>query len=322
MSLTRDMLEPTRLKRVVRRRAATRVYPTVYRRRSRTPEYNLAHQAERFYARAEELGLGDLRRYYWYHTIDLGQGLITPGTYDYRATVRSFGFPEDMRGMKVLDVGSATGFFAFEFERRGAHVVSVELPSVDDYDKFPFEDGRQTLEKLASMALDQSAYSEATHGEVFDEGSKEAVYEYVVDGPFKICAKVLGSKVERRYSTIYDLSAETLGSDSFDLVFVGDVLVHTLHPLEGLAAMARVCSGTLVVAQDLPEGLGSRPAVLYVGGEELGEEHLTWWMPNQACLSQLLKKLGFKTIEVVGYNRGAMRPGGVYFDRPVVHARK
>jgi hypothetical protein len=77
-------------------------------------------QTRRFTERAAQLGLAHADRYYWYHTIDLGDGLITPGMYDYRETISSFQFSEDMRGMTVLDVGSATGFFAFEFERRGA----------------------------------------------------------------------------------------------------------------------------------------------------------------------------------------------------------
>jgi len=41
-----------------------------------------------------------------------------------------FPFARGMRGMRVLDVGSATGLLAFEFEKRGASVVSVELPSL------------------------------------------------------------------------------------------------------------------------------------------------------------------------------------------------
>ena len=48
---------------------------------------------------------------------------VTPGLYDYRATLDNFHFPENMEGMTVLDVGSATGFFAFEFERRGTLYV-------------------------------------------------------------------------------------------------------------------------------------------------------------------------------------------------------
>ncbi len=60
-------------------------------------------------------------------------------------------FPENMSGMTVLDVGSATGFFAFEFERRGARVISVELPSLRDLDRFPGQDVESSLRKIESM---------------------------------------------------------------------------------------------------------------------------------------------------------------------------
>ncbi|MCI0625952.1 MAG: hypothetical protein L0387_30640 [Acidobacteria bacterium] len=37
--------------------------------------------ARTFNAKALEMGYGDLSDYFWYHTVDLGDGLITPGTY-------------------------------------------------------------------------------------------------------------------------------------------------------------------------------------------------------------------------------------------------
>src|SRR5215218_3167860 len=70
-------------------------------------------------------GHDGMEHYYWYHTVDLGGGVVTPGDYDFRDQLPAFGFPDDMTGMRVLDVGSATGYFAFEFARRGAEVVSV-----------------------------------------------------------------------------------------------------------------------------------------------------------------------------------------------------
>jgi tRNA (mo5U34)-methyltransferase len=316
------LLQPARVLRIARRRAATRIYPQVHRVRERIPRYSLYEQARRFYQQAEARGLGDLRAYSWYHTVDLGDGLVTPGTYDHRGQLSEFNFPEDMSGMNVLDIGSATGFFAFEFERRGANVVSVDVPSIADFDRFPFEDPEETLEKLSFMARDQSAYTPAEHEQVFGHATPEDIYRYVVDGPFKLCHQVLKSKVERRYARIYDVADTDLGHDQFDLVFVGDVVVHTLHPVEALAAVSKVCKGTLVITQHTFEGLGSRPAALYVGGEKLGEPNLTWWVPNQACLEQLLKKVGFRDVDLVGHNTGAMRPGGVYYDRPILHARK
>ena len=70
---------------------------------------NYSAELARFNASMKERGVRDIENYYWYHTVDLGNGLITPGMYDYRETIASFDFPADMRGMTVLDVGSATG---------------------------------------------------------------------------------------------------------------------------------------------------------------------------------------------------------------------
>src|SRR5437899_3009888 len=113
-----------------------------------TLEEQFLDNKSRFEAGAVSAGLADASRYYWYHTVDVGGGLVTPGSYDYRETIGQFGFPENMSGMTVLDVGSATGFFAFEFERRGARVVSVELPSLRDLDRFPGQDVENSLRKI------------------------------------------------------------------------------------------------------------------------------------------------------------------------------
>jgi hypothetical protein len=117
-------------------------------------------RSRQFNARAD---LADADRYYWYHTVDLGDGLITPGMYDYRETIAAFGFPDDMHGMTVLDVGSATGFFAFEFERRGARVISVELPSLRDLDRFPGQDVERYFPKrLTRRSSSATAIRSAT----------------------------------------------------------------------------------------------------------------------------------------------------------------
>lgn len=285
-------------------------------------------QEQEFKDKTRRLGFGEVSNFYWYHTIDLGDGLVTPGIYDYRDTLPSFRFPDDMGGMTVLDVGSATGFFAFEFEKRGARVISVELPSLEGLDRFPGQTTEQLLKKLERMILpilpgaapsrDPDASS---HPQKLD--SKE-IYFRLLEGPFRFCHARLNSKVERCFSAIYDLSPQKLGGLSFDMIFLGDILLHTFSPWEALAAVAPLvkAGGLLVLSQIMPEELGSRPAMLYVGGDDPDGDDISWWWPNQPCFEQLLKKMGFRTVADVGRSKGVLRSTAYPFERTILHARK
>ena len=67
-----------------------------------------------------------------YHSLDLGNGVKIEGQYDMDQYLGNYGLPDDLRGKTALDVGTATGYFAFELERRGAAVTAIDLaePSV------------------------------------------------------------------------------------------------------------------------------------------------------------------------------------------------
>jgi tRNA (mo5U34)-methyltransferase len=56
----------------------------------------------------------------WYHTIDLGGGVITKGIDDSAYRLARLGLPSSLAGKSVLDIGAWDGFFSFEAERRGA----------------------------------------------------------------------------------------------------------------------------------------------------------------------------------------------------------
>jgi tRNA (mo5U34)-methyltransferase len=282
---------------------------------------NLAND---FSEKARSIGHENLEPYWWYHTVDLGNDLVTPGCYDYRLSLSAFGFPDVMRGTSVLDVGSATGFFAFEFERRGAAVTSVEIPALASFDRFPGETLEQTLKKFRSAmnGLEQVLPPAARHDHLFETSTPEQLYEYFFDGPFKFCHRMLNSRVRRCYSSIYDLSPATVGRDKFDLVFAGDVLWHTIDPLRALAAIAALCRGTLIIAQDLQDSTTAQPAMLYIGGDRPGEDSAAWWVPNSSCFEQILRKLGFQNVAVVGTHSGFMRPAGLPYNRSIIHATR
>jgi len=65
----------------------------------------------------------------WFHTIDLGNGIVTPGIDQSWAKLQLLDFPESLEGKTVLDVGAYDGFFSFEAETRGA----TRVVAADDY---------------------------------------------------------------------------------------------------------------------------------------------------------------------------------------------
>jgi len=81
--------------------------------------------------RPSEMSPAELRaevgRRTWFHTIDLGNGVRTPGQKDTPSEVRNFQIPADLTGKTVLDIGAYDGFYSFEAERRGAaRVVAAD----------------------------------------------------------------------------------------------------------------------------------------------------------------------------------------------------
>ncbi len=65
----------------------------------------------------------------WFHTIDLGNGVVTPGLDASPQKLATIGMPANLSGKSVLDFCSWNGFFAFEAERRGA----AKIMAVDHF---------------------------------------------------------------------------------------------------------------------------------------------------------------------------------------------
>jgi len=64
---------------------------------------------------------------WWYHSIDVGDGIVTPGKGGGTPWMLDrIGLPADLTGKRVLDVGSWDGFYAFAAEERGAEVLATD----------------------------------------------------------------------------------------------------------------------------------------------------------------------------------------------------
>lgn len=89
---------------------------------------------------------------HWHHSIDLGDGLVTPGNKSLSVCARESAavFDRvDLAGRSVLDVGAWTGHFSFEAKRRGA----ARVLATDSYCwTHPHFRGREAFD-IANAAL-------------------------------------------------------------------------------------------------------------------------------------------------------------------------
>jgi tRNA (mo5U34)-methyltransferase len=105
----------------------------------------------------------ELKKINWFHQIDLGNGVTTPGVDDSKSKLDQVRLPADLSGKTVLDIGAWDGFFSFECERRGARrVVALDggVWRVDSIGKAGFEFARQVLNsKVEDVEMEVSEIS-------------------------------------------------------------------------------------------------------------------------------------------------------------------
>jgi len=213
----------------------------------------------------------DPRLQNWYHTIELGNDLVSRGAYDHRPVVDRYGIPQSLGGKTALDIGTFDGFWAFELERRGAdRVVAIDIARIGDFDWLP------------SMR--------AGLGAAADRQSN-----------FPLARAMRGSRVERKICSVYDLSPETVGT--FDVVFCGDVLLHLFNPLKALLNIRSVTRGIAVIQTSLDEGIETlhpdKPWLRFGArdAEKILGEHCTYWIFGTKALTEMMAYAGFSVTE-------------------------
>ena len=173
---------------------------------------------------------------YWYHTFDLGNGIITDGTYDLRPVLPKHRFPETMKGKTVLDVGSSDGFYAFEFEKRDAKsVLAVDSNAYDG--SLPFDPSPAKRESYINKHSREKKEFEK-YGDIFSllglKGSNKLI----------VLADYFDSAVTFEQYSVYDL--EKMGSQ-FDFVYCGALMEHLKNPLCAIEQLRSVTREMCVI---------------------------------------------------------------------------
>lgn len=211
----------------------------------------------------------------WYHTFELAPGIETAGWFDLRPVLSKLPFPQSLEGKRCLDVGTFDGYWAFEMERRGGDVMAIDVLDPLRWD-WPAGSAEATI-----RAIDQRKRGGAG---------------------FELVAEVLGSAVERRELSVYDLDPQEVGT--FDFVYLGSLLLHLRDPVKALTRVRNVCDGTLIVC-DAISPLYSLIAEPMASLEGAGRPW--WWRPNVRGLERMVEAAGF---DRVGPTKRILMPPG------------
>lgn len=202
-----------------------------------------------------------VRLYRWFHHIDLGHGIITPGAgaADWNKRLEDSAdiyYGMGIEGDSVLDVGAFDGFNSFAAERRGAGRV---------------------------VAADWWVWRDDWEG-----GNRVSSFDFA--------HKVLNSKVEKQVIDIPDMNVGNM--QQFDHVGFNGIVYHIRNPFSALEQMAAITRKVISIethidCQDVPHAVA-----LYYGGVNRDPPNTpqTGWGFNSLCMHYYLKDIGFETV--------------------------
>ena len=239
--------------------------------------YSGSVSAREFEARCRALS-------WWYHSYYFDNGLSVRGDYDIGADVADYGFPESMKGLRVLDIGTGAGWFAFYFEQLGAEVVTVDARGYCDFDVY----GRPDYPSIEEEKRPPDRLGE--------DGAP--IYFSPVSRGFWIMKDILQSPVQYVNSRVYDIGPELFNGRKFDLVFLGAILCHLRDPIGALMAARRVCAHRVIASAPVVLGEAEKDTLPRQYLPYTNADKISWWLPNEACFKHWFLAAGFTSVDV------------------------
>ncbi|MDQ6824691.1 MAG: tRNA 5-methoxyuridine(34)/uridine 5-oxyacetic acid(34) synthase CmoB [Candidatus Eremiobacteraeota bacterium] len=197
-------------------------------------------------------------QYKWWHIMDLGQGVVTPGFYDPvgQEHAERFAVPKNLTGKTVLDVGCWDGAWSFEAKRRGAKRV---------------------------LATDKFSWGHGGWGN---------------RGAFLLAREALGLDVEDQIIDVMELSRDTVGQFDVVFFFgVVYHMRHPMLSLEKLRDVTAP-GGLAIVETHCDMLDSKKPALAFYPADELLGDQGNWFGPNPEAMIGMLKSCGFTEVSV------------------------
>lgn len=219
----------------------------------------------------------------WYHSIDVGCGVVTKGL---TQSAPLDDYMPDFEGKTVLDIGAWDGYYSFLAERLGAsrvvaldhYVWGVDFGAREAYWRACAQNGR------------------------LPDHRRDVVDFWRPDLPgkagFDLARELLGSKVESLVADFATIDLAELGT--FDIVIYCGVLYHMKDPLSCLERVRSVTRQVAVVATEAVHipGREGTPLAEFLAGDEINDDFGNWWMPNMTALRAMCRAAGFSSTSI------------------------
>ena len=218
----------------------------------------------------------DIKECYFYHTMDIpGHGLVE-GEWDLRDGVKEYLGKVDLRGKRVLELGTASGFLCFSMEKMGAEVVSYDLSDKHSWDLVPFAD------------FDVKQYQSVWAGHIRR-----------LNNGYWFNHRVLKSNAKVVYGSVYAVPEEI---GPVDVSTFGCILLHVRDPFLALASALRLTKETVIITEEgVPKdhsAKGSEACMQFIPDYRKGDPKATWWRLSPQILMEFIGVLGFEKAEV------------------------
>lgn len=214
---------------------------------------------------------------YWWHSIDVGDGVVTKGhvSADYLdREFRMMNLP-DLKGKTVLDVGAWDGYFSFKAEEMGATVTAL------DYVTWSLN-----LDKLNNGGFD-------TYQDVMNSIDSRKLAGMV---GLETIKRLKNSQVRACIGDFEKADEKYLGQ--FDITFFLGILYHLKNPLGALTTLANITTDFSIIETAAIAGNGNDDMSLieFYEGKDLGDDPTNFFAPNFTALAKMCREAGFKNV--------------------------
>ncbi len=229
---------------------------------------------------AEPREVTSLDECYFYHSMEIpGYGIVR-GPWDHRGGADAYIGNVDLQGKRVLEVGTASGFFCYEMEKRGADVVAYDLSENHSWDVVP--------------------YAQYDH-ESYDAERREHLRQ--INNGWWLAHRAHDSKAKVVYGTVYEIPEEI---GRVEVATFGSVLLHVRDPFLALERALRLTTETAIVAERpslrywLPQMVMGplKPSMALLPNYKKVHPRESWWHFTPGIIRKMLGVLGFEDTKV------------------------